>query len=61
MLRYVVGRLLQAVLTLFLLSILIFLLARVLGDPVAFMLPFDALPEDIETAYQVVLFYRGHW
>ena len=58
MLRYVVGRLLQAVLTLFLLSILIFLLARVLGDPVAFMLPFDALPEDIERITKMLGFDR---
>jgi peptide/nickel transport system permease protein len=45
--RYVVRRLLQTGLTLFLLSIVIFLLARVLGDPIAFMLPFDAASEDV--------------
>src|SRR5262245_17029770 len=45
--RYVVRRLLQTSLTLFLLSMVIFLLARVLGDPIAFMLPFDAASEDV--------------
>jgi len=48
MLNYVVARIGQAILTLFVLSIVIFLLARVLGDPLVFMLPFDALPADVE-------------
>jgi peptide/nickel transport system permease protein len=45
--RYIVRRILQTGLTLFLLSMVIFLLARVLGDPIAFMLPFDAASEDV--------------
>lgn len=52
MLRYVLGRVLQAGLTLLLLSVVVFLLSRVLGDPIAFMLPFDALPSDIARVRQ---------
>jgi peptide/nickel transport system permease protein len=47
MVRYVFDRLLQAALTLLILSIAVFLLSRILGDPIAFMLPFDSLPSDI--------------
>lgn len=47
MLRYVADRLAQTLLTLFLLSLLVFLLARVLGDPVVFMMPMEARPEEI--------------
>jgi peptide/nickel transport system permease protein len=47
MLRYVSDRLLQAALTLLILSVAVFFLSRVLGDPIAFMLPFDSLPSDI--------------
>lgn len=45
--RYVISRVGQALLTLAMLSLIVFLLARVLGDPLAFMLPFDSLPSDV--------------
>ena len=44
---YVVERLLQALVTLFLLSIIVFGLARLTGDPVSLMAPMEATPEDI--------------
>src|SRR5262245_19971247 len=40
------------------LSLIVFLLARVLGDPVAFMLPFDALPADVERVRLMLGFDR---
>lgn len=46
--RFVVGRLFQALLTLLLLSIIVFGLARLSGDPVSLMAPLDASSEDIE-------------
>lgn len=49
MTRYILIRVLQGILTLFLASILIFVLSRLSGDPVSTMLPPDASLEDIET------------
>jgi peptide/nickel transport system permease protein len=45
---FLLRRLLQAAFTLLLLSIVIFVLARSIGDPILFMLPVDAAAEDIE-------------
>jgi peptide/nickel transport system permease protein len=56
--RYILRRLVQTALTLFLLSMVIFLLARVLGDPIAFMLPFDAAPQDVARLRQQLGFDR---
>lgn len=46
--RFIVGRLFQALLTLLLLSVIVFGLARLSGDPVSLMAPLDASNEDIE-------------
>ncbi len=46
--RFVLGRLFQALLTLLLLSVVVFGLARMSGDPVSLMAPMDASHEDIE-------------
>jgi ABC-type dipeptide/oligopeptide/nickel transport system permease component len=45
--RYVLKRIFQSLLTLFALSVLIFLVCRLTGDPVTLMLPDDASYEDI--------------
>jgi peptide/nickel transport system permease protein len=45
--RYVLKRIFQSLLTLFVLSVLIFLVCRLTGDPVTLMLPDDASYEDI--------------
>jgi ABC-type dipeptide/oligopeptide/nickel transport system permease component len=45
--RYVCKRIFQSLLTLFVLSILIFIVCRLTGDPLVLMLPDDASPEDI--------------
>jgi peptide/nickel transport system permease protein len=55
---YVVGRLGQTILTLLLLSVIVFLLARVLGDPLLFMLPFDSLPADVDRVRLMLGFDR---
>lgn len=46
--RYLFKRLLQAVLVLFVVSILSFVLVYLSGDPVRTLVPLDALPEDME-------------
>jgi len=46
---YIVGRLLQAIPVLFGVSLLVFLLLRLSGDPAVLLLPEDALPEQVET------------
>jgi ABC-type dipeptide/oligopeptide/nickel transport system permease component len=46
-LRFVIGRLGQALLTLVLLSLIVFGLARLTGDPVMLMAPMEASPQDI--------------
>jgi ABC-type dipeptide/oligopeptide/nickel transport system permease component len=45
--RYVLRRIFQSVLTLLVLSVLIFTVCRLTGDPVLLMLPDDASPEDV--------------
>lgn len=60
MLRYILGRLLQTLLTLVLLSVLIFVLSRVLGDPILFMLPMDAAQEDVERLTKELGFDRPY-
>ncbi len=45
--RYILRRLFQSVLALLALSLLIFLMSRLLGDPTVLMLPDDATKEDI--------------
>ena len=44
--KYVASRALQAIVSLLLLSVVIFILARLMGDPLALMLPADATLED---------------
>lgn len=46
--RFVVERLLQALLTILLLSLIVFGLARLSGDPINLMAPMEASPQDIE-------------
>jgi ABC-type dipeptide/oligopeptide/nickel transport system permease component len=45
--RFILERLIQAALTILLLSLIVFGLARLTGDPVNLMAPLDAAPEDI--------------
>ena len=45
--RYIVRRLLQSVLALLAISLLVFLMSRMTGDPTMLMLPDDASQEDI--------------
>jgi ABC-type dipeptide/oligopeptide/nickel transport system permease component len=45
--RYVCKRIFQSLLTLFVLSMLIFIVCRLTGDPLVLMLPDDASPEDV--------------
>ncbi len=45
--RFIFDRLMQALLTILLLSIIVFALARLSGDPVSLMAPMEASPEDI--------------
>jgi len=45
--RYILQRLLQTLLTLLCLSIIVFALAHLSGDPVSLMAPADARPEDL--------------
>jgi peptide/nickel transport system permease protein len=45
--RYILKRILQSLLTLLVLSVLIFIVCRLTGDPVTLMLPDDASYEDI--------------
>lgn len=46
--RYVLGRILQALVTLLLLSILVFWLARLSGSPLDVLMPMEATKEDFE-------------
>ena len=45
MARFILGRVIQTVATLFVVSIAVFLLVRLTGDPVDMLLPIDASPE----------------
>ncbi|MBM3503894.1 MAG: ABC transporter permease [Alphaproteobacteria bacterium] len=58
MTRYVAERLFQALLTLLLLSAIIFFLSRVLGDPVMFLLPMDARQDDVDRLREIYGFNR---
>lgn len=46
--KFILERLVQVLLTILLLSLIVFGLARLTGDPVNLMAPLDASPEDIE-------------
>ncbi len=46
--RFVIERLAQAALTLLLLSLIVFSLSRLTGDPINLMAPMEASPQDIE-------------
>ena len=46
--RYITVRLLQSVLTILVVSIIVFSLARVTGNPLDVLLPLEATPEDYE-------------
>ncbi len=48
MLQYIIRRFFQTLLALFVLSIIIFLMAHMTGDPLHLMLPAYAIPEDYE-------------
>lgn len=48
--RYLLQRLLQGVLTMFVISLIVFLLARLSGDPLHIMLPEEATAEDYASA-----------
>jgi peptide/nickel transport system permease protein len=50
--RYLLQRLLQGVLTMFVISLIVFLLARLSGDPLHIMLPEEATAEDYANAAQ---------
>ena len=52
MTRFIIIRLIQAVLTLFIISMVVFALARASGDPVMLMAPAQASMEDIEALRQ---------
>jgi peptide/nickel transport system permease protein len=52
--RYIARRLLQSVLTILVMSIIVFSLARVTGNPLDVLLPLEATPEDYERVAQ-------HW
>ncbi|MEO8557421.1 MAG: ABC transporter permease [Rhodospirillales bacterium] len=45
--RFIVERLMQALFTILMLSVIVFALARLSGDPVSLMAPMEASPEDI--------------
>lgn len=46
--RFLIGRLIQAIATLILLSILVFAATSLSGDPIALLLPADAPPQQVE-------------
>ena len=48
MIRYIIGRLLQAILSLVIISIFVFVLARATGDPTQVLLPMDASQEQYD-------------
>lgn len=50
--RYIAGRLLQSLATLFLFMVVIFVATRAAGDPATLLLPVDATPTDIAAARQ---------
>jgi len=46
--RYIVGRLVQSVVSMFVVSIVVFTLVRLSGDPIQIMMPAEATQKDIE-------------
>jgi ABC-type dipeptide/oligopeptide/nickel transport system permease component len=48
MVRFIVGRIWQVIITLFVLATMLFILTRLIGDPVDMMLPSDASPSERE-------------
>ena len=67
--RFLVSRLLQAAITLFLLSLLVFILSRAIGNPLDIMLPPDAPAEVRERLTDIMVsekwsrglvIYAGH-
>jgi len=46
--RYIVGRLLQSVVSMFVASVVVFALVRLSGDPIQIMMPAEATQADIE-------------
>ena len=52
--RYVLMRVIQAVITLFLISMLVFWLARLSGDPLDVLMPMEATAEDFSRGESTV-------
>ncbi|MFH0768249.1 MAG: ABC transporter permease [Chloroflexota bacterium] len=52
--RYVLKRIGQGILVVFVVSIIIFMLARLSGDPAVLMAPIEAKPEDIERIREIL-------
>jgi len=59
--RYVIDRVLQSAVTLLLLAGLVFVLARVLGDPTTYMLQVDASAEEAERLRRLLGIDRPPW
>jgi peptide/nickel transport system permease protein len=57
--RYLLGRLLQAIVSLLAVSIVIFLIVRVTGDPMQVLMPAEATQADIEVARKAYGFDRS--
>lgn len=45
--RYILGRIIQSILCVFFISIAVFFVIRLAGDPVVLLIPADATPEDV--------------
>ena len=60
MIRFVVSRLLQSVVTLAILSVVVFALARTTGDPLHLILPMSATAEDYANARQYLGLDRSY-
>jgi peptide/nickel transport system permease protein len=58
--RFVLSRLLQSVVTLAILSVVVFALARTTGDPLHLILPMSATPEDYANARQYLGLDRSY-
>lgn len=58
MLKYVLGRLLSALVTLLVVSLVVFVVARLSGDPVRLMLPVEASNEEVARVRQQLGFDR---
>jgi peptide/nickel transport system permease protein len=60
MIRFVVVRLLQSLVTLAILSVVVFVLARTTGDPLQLILPMNASPEDYANAREYLGLDRSY-